>query len=142
VIETELPAGNVQPVLPDTEPGHAAGQIVSRVRLTNVIVRSPASAGRDIDPRATAAVAFASRPPEAGTASPSPAASQTTIRKLRRIVATSPTLHVPSPGTPPPPTTCSIPAVAIGVLLLVLRGPILLAAKFLGSWPSSRSISR
>jgi molybdate transport system permease protein len=33
-------------------------------------------------------------------------------------------------------------AVAIGVLLLVFSGTILLLAKFLGSWPSSRSISR
>jgi molybdate transport system permease protein len=33
-------------------------------------------------------------------------------------------------------------AVAIGVLLLIFSGTILLAAKFLGSWPSSRSISR
>jgi molybdate transport system permease protein len=33
-------------------------------------------------------------------------------------------------------------AVAIGVLLLVFSGTILLTAKFLGSWPSSRSTSR
>ena len=46
MIESELPAGRVQPVLPDTEPGQAAGQIVSRVRLTNVSVRSLADAGR------------------------------------------------------------------------------------------------
>jgi molybdate transport system permease protein len=33
-------------------------------------------------------------------------------------------------------------AVAIGVLLLIFSGTILLAAKLLFSWPSSRSISR
>ena len=33
-------------------------------------------------------------------------------------------------------------AVAIGVLLLIFAGTILLSVKFLGAWPSSRSISR
>src|SRR5436189_175751 len=56
VIESEPPGGIVHPVLPDTEPGQAAGQIVTGVRFTSVIVRSRAGVARDVIPWAALAV--------------------------------------------------------------------------------------
>ena len=87
MIETELPAGSVQPLLPDTEPGHAAGQIVSRVRLASVIVRGTDRVGSATGPAVT--VAVAGQAPPASTAADRTAASRTAIRNRRRMLATS-----------------------------------------------------